>query len=310
MLLIGVVGLLSGQQGCQRSGSGDTEIGTGPFVGGNDGLSIAFVEDAPPLGGNFQGEAIDIEVDLTNNGETDVATSAAVINLIGTVTGNSFTLTQTGAVMNTGLIERIRDSSDVADSDFVDLGTATLTDANIGPSWSPNIRAQVCYPYTTDVQIDDLCIPGQRNEAGSVECEIDNAENLVDKGDVSGAPVQVTSVVESRTGDGIRVRLDIENQGNGEVIATTHACNNAVNVPTANRDLVRVSVPGFSCTFKTEETDSAGTIELRNGKGRLRCTKPVSAAGRAYLDRFSATLTYNYVEETGKTISIQNSAAF
>ena len=139
-------------------------------------MSIAFVEDAPSLSGNFQGDAIGVEVELTNNGETDIEANGASVNLIGTITGGAFTLTQSAVVKNTGLIERIRDSGDVADSDFVDLGTATLTD-NIGPSWSPNIRAQVCYPYVTEVQIDDLCIPGERNEAGSVECEIDNAEN-------------------------------------------------------------------------------------------------------------------------------------
>jgi hypothetical protein len=308
ILLLGVTILLSGQQGCQRGGSSD--VGTGPFVGGNDGLSIAFLEDAPPLSGNFQGDEIPLEVELINNGEKEIVANTAVVNLIGTINGKAFTLSKSGNQKNTALIDRIRDSSDVPDTDFVDLGTATLKDSEpIGPSWSPNIRAQVCYPYTTKVQIDDLCIPGERDEVGRVECEIDNAENLVDNGDVSGAPVQVTSVVESRTGTGIRIRLDIENQGNGEVIAVSNTCDDAVNVASGKRDLITVSVPGFECTFRGGES-SEGVIELRSNKGRLRCSKDVGGTGRAYLDRFTATLTYNYVEETGKTVLIQNKNDF
>ncbi|MAG52979.1 MAG: hypothetical protein CMH62_03385 [Nanoarchaeota archaeon] len=309
VLLIGVVFLLSGQQSCDRTG-GDTAVGEGPYVGGNDGVSIAFLDDAPPLSGNFQGDPIAIEVELTNNGETRLVANTAVVNLIGTIVGGAFTLTDTDATAsNVGLIDRVRDSGDIADSDFVVLGTATLKDSeSIGPSWSPNLRAQVCYPYETNVQIDDLCIPGARNEVGTIECEIDNSENLVDSGDVSAAPVQVTSVVETRTGTGIRVRLDIENQGNGDVISVGNTCDNAVNVPLVNRDLVTVNVPGYDCVFRGATGDT-GQVELRSNKGRLRCTKDTGGTGRAYEDRFVATLTYNYVEEASKTILIQSKTA-
>lgn len=308
VLLLAVTLMISGQQGCDRSTDG--EVGEGPYVGGNDGLEIAFLDDAPSLSGNFQGISIPLEVELTNHGETEIASGVAVVNLIGTIMGGAFTLSDTdGTVSNIALIDRIRDSGDVSDSDFVSLGTAILKDTEpIGPSWSPNVRAQVCYPYATSLQVDDLCIPGSRSETGTVECEIDSAENLIEGGDVSGAPITVSSLVEGRTGDGIRVTLDIENVGGGTVI--TNACSSAVNVPLEKRDLVTVDVPsGYNCLFSDGSSGVAGTVKLRSNKGRLRCTKAIGTSGRSYTDRFTATLTYNYVEETGKTVLIQSRTA-
>ena len=308
VLLLAVTLMISGQQGCTTGGSDN--VGEGPYVGGNDGLEIIFLNDAPPLSGNFQGDPVPLEVELINHGETEIASGVAVVNLIGTVMGGAFTLTNTaGQQSNVGLIDRIRDSADVPDSDFVNLGTATLKDSEpIGPSWSPNIRAQVCYPYSTSLQIDDLCIPGERSETGTVECEIDSAENLVDKGDVSGAPVTVTSLVEGRTGTGVRVTLDIENVGGGTVVNAP--CSDATNVALENRDSVTVAVPsGYSCLFSDGTSGTTGTVKLRSNKGRLRCTNDIGGTGRSYTDRFTATLTYNYVEETGKTVLIQSQTA-
>jgi len=305
VLLLVVTIMISGQQGCDRTGDG--EVGEGPYVGGNDGLEIAFLDDAPSLSGNFQGIAIPLEVELTNYGETEIPSGSAVVNLIGTIMGGAFTLSDTdGTVSNLGIIDKIRDSSDISDSDFVNLGTAILKDSEpIGPSWSPNVRSQVCYPYSTSLQIDDLCIPGSRSETGVVECEIDSAENLIDRGDVSGAPITVSNLVEGRTGDGIRVTLDIENTGGGTVI--TNTCDNAVNVPLENRDLVTVDVPsGYECLFSDGTSGVTGTVKLRSNKGRLRCTNQIGGTGRAYLDRLVATLTYKYVETTSKAITIEN----
>jgi hypothetical protein len=308
VLMLAVTLMISGQQGCDRTSSED--VGEGPYVGGNDGLEIAFLDDAPPLSGNFQGDSIPLELELTNHGETEIAAGVAVINLIGTVMGGAFDLSDSdGQAANVGIIDRIRDSGDVSDSDFVNLGTAILKDSEpIGPSWSPNLRAQVCYPYSTSLQVDTLCIPGARSEAGTVECEVDSAENLLEKGDVSGAPITVTSLVEGRTGTGIRVTLDIENVGGGTVVTT--ACTNSVNVPLGSRDLVTVDVPsGYSCLFSDGQSGTSGTVKLRSNKGRLRCTNAIGGNGRSYTDRFTATLTYNYVEETGKTILIQSQTA-
>ena len=309
IILLAVTLILSGQQSCTTGQN--NEAGVGPYIGGTEGLGIAFLDDAPPLSGNFQGDQIPLEVELTNNGETNVDTNVAVVNLIGVVMGGDFELTKAnGQANNIGPMERIRNAGDVPSSDFVNLGTAKLKDSKpIGPSWSPNVRAQVCYPYSTSLQIANLCIPGDRRETGTIECEIDNAENLVNKGDVSGAPVQVTSVVESRTGTGVRVRLDIENVGGGSIINLP--CSNAVNVPPIeNRDIVSVSVPdGYNCLFSDGASGTSGIVELRTNKGRLICTRDIGGTGKSYLDRFTGTLTYNYVEGISKTILIQSRTA-
>ena len=298
VILIAVL-LVSGQEGCQ---TGDKTAGEGPYVGGNDGLSVLFLEDAPPASGNFQGESIPLEVELTNNGEKEVAANSAYVKLIGAATSNSFTATKVSA-QNTVAIAAIREASDVADSDFVDMGTATLKDA-IGASWSPLIKAQLCYPYETYVQIDNLCIPGDNRETGTKECEIDSAENLVGKGDVSAAPVQVTSIVESRASEGIRITMDIANQGNGYVLDPSKTCDSVTGVVERDDYAVVVNIPGdgWTCNYKDAATK---TVELRDNSGRLRCSKPIGGTGRAYNDRFVATLSYKYVDTVSKSIVIE-----
>ncbi|MBU2639206.1 MAG: hypothetical protein KKG75_00700 [Nanoarchaeota archaeon] len=302
VVLLIVVLLVSGQEGCQTGGE---TVGTGPYVGGNDGLSIVFLEDAPPASGNFQGESIPLEVELTNNGEKEIATGSAYIKLIGAITSNSFTTTKTTAT-NTGAISAIRDASDVSDNDFVNLGTATLNDA-IGASWSPLIKAQLCYPYETNIQIDNLCVPGDNRETGTKECEIDSAKNLVAKGDVSAAPVQVTSIVESRASDGIRITMDIENQGNGYVLDPSKTCDSVTGVVDREDYVVVVNIPGdvWTCNYKDA---AAKTVELRDNSGRLRCSKSIGGTGRAYNDRFVATLSYKYVDTVSKSIVIETNS--
>ena len=307
ILILAVTLLLSGQEGCDRGGDVSTE---GPYVGGTEGLVISFLDDAPPATGNFQGEDFNLEVELTNYGEDEVVAQTAGVSLIGAITGPSFTKTlPTGAqsgqtqFSNSGAILGITDKDDVADSDFVDLGKAKLSDAS-GVSYSPLVKAQVCYPYRTFVQVDNLCIPGDNRESNP-ECSIDSAANLVDAGDVSAGPIQITSVIESRTADGIRVRLDIENKGNGIVFNQQKSCADASGVIDSDDKIVVVEVlggTGWTCNYKDA---TLKTVELRDGVGRLRCNKDIGGTGRAYIDRFIATISYKYVDTTSKSITIQ-----
>jgi hypothetical protein len=295
LILAVVIVLISGAS-CQMGGNKDTS-GAGPFIGGFDGLIATFVEDAPPSSGIFQGESFPIEVELTNVGETLVSEGDVNINLVGTITGGSFSLSGKSA-SNKGEIYSIDDLGGEGGYEVVGLGTATYTPV-LSASYSPSVVAQVCYPYKTKIQLDNLCIPSQdRNPVGNQECEIDGKVNLIGSGDNSAGPVQVTSFMESKTTTSIRVRIDINNQGSGEVTP----CGE--NVATDQRGLVQVSVPqNAACTFKEGESNS-GIVELRNGHAVLYCKRDISNQGPAYLDRFPMTLSYPYMQQITKTITI------
>jgi hypothetical protein len=305
IMLLLVVGLLSGQQGCESGG--EITDSTGPYVGGREGLVMEFLNDAPPSSGNFQGDAIPMEVELINFGGEEVKSGTAEVKLVGAIISNSFEIlpetSRTTAVKNSIDILDVTDASDIPDSDFVTLGTTKLKDS-IGVSWSPVVKTQLCYPYKTYVQISNLCIPGNTRETNS-DCEVDGADNLVNTGDVSGAPLQVTSIVESRTSAGVRIRVDIENQGNGYVLDTNKPCAGVSGVVANTDQKVKVIIEGSGVWDCNSGTDNLATVELRDGKGRLRCQKATGTTGRAYLDVLAATLSYNYVDTASKSIVIQ-----
>ena len=282
--------LISGATGCQ---TGSKESTSGPFVGGFTGLTAAFVEDAPPASGLFQGESFPIEIELTNKGETSVKAGDVKVNLVGTVTGGSFDLT-TKSASNEGEIYPIDISGGEGGYEVVSLGNAKYKPL-LSASYSPNVIAQVCYPYRTKIQLDNFCIPSDdRNPVGKGECETDSKTNLVKSGANSAGPIQVTSFTESKGVGYVKVRVDINNQGGGDVI----------NCGTNERDFVTVNLPqDVSCNFEGGK-GSSGIAKLREGHAVLNCEKKTSNQGLAYLDKFDMTLAYDYMQQITKTVTI------
>jgi len=163
-----------------------------------------------------------------------------------------------------------------------------------------DVSAAVCYPYETKVQINDLCIPSTlKRTITDDECEVDSSLNLINEGDNSGAPVQVTSLREDEGANYIRVIVDINNVGSGDVV---NECKRAITRSDLNE--VMVTMPSnFKCSNLGDS--NSGNIELRNGHATLRCTKSVENSGSAYKEPIQITLgSYSYRQELSKTITI------
>ncbi len=293
ILILAVLVVLVSGAACERGEKGvDTK---GPFVGGYDGLLISFLDDAPPSSGIFEKEAFPIEVELVNQGETAMGDGAANVKLIGAVTSDSFSRTKE-KVSNEGEIFPVEvDAPDSFDSILVSLGDATYqpSPAMVEPSYTFNVVAQVCYPYRTKVQLDNFCVPSEkRNPVGTQECEVDSKANLIETGDNSAGPVQITSFTQSRGVGYVKVRIDINNQGGGEV----------VNCGNDERDIIGINLPqGVECS---ELNGNSGDVKLRDGHAVLHCKKDIKNAGPAYLDRFPMTLVYDYMQEVTKAVTV------
>jgi len=293
LLIIFTVLLVSGQ-GCERTING----GNGVFIGGKEGVVAEFVEDAPSVTGNFQNEAFPIEIKLINKGETEIGKNSVNVYLIGALYSSAALTSSKKEGNNDDFIAAIEES--IEDSAIITMGDVKYTGTIFGENVPLDVSAAVCYPYETRVQINDFCIPSSvKRSIDEDECSIDSAQNIISNGDNSGAPVQVSSLREDSGPNYIRVTLDINNVGNGDVI---NACKRDIIRDEMNT--VKVTMPtNFKCTFKEGESN-AGSVELRTGHAALRCRRDVTNSGNAYEEPVVITLSYNYRQEVSKSITI------
>ena len=205
---------------------------------------------------------------------------------------------------NDAFIAAIEDSEQglVEDSLVVSLGTATYTGNILGDSVPLDARASVCYPYETQVQVDDFCVPStSRRATGTDDCTIITTENIIKEKDNSGAPVHVNSLREQQGPDFVRVTLDINNVGTGDVVVPG-VCKRDLLREDLNQ--VKVKMPtNFACSFREGESNE-GMIELRGGHGVLRCKRDINNPGSAFKESVGITLSYNYMQEISKTVTI------
>jgi hypothetical protein len=323
LVLVGV--MLVSAQSCAKGGGTAT---AGPFVGGTDGLTFRFLDDAPPAEDNFAGEPVGIEVEVTNLGENTVGANSAEVRLVGSVLSGLFSLysdlaattpvadKQAYVARNTAILEGIQKESDFTDTETVTVGSVKVSQLGT-PSYTVDVTAQLCYPYQTRLQVDDLCIPSEKERAqvGTPKCDIVREENIVDTGDNSGAPVQVTSVTERKQVvngvAGLALNIEISNKGGGQVVKDSIAC--ATSIETNNKDKVLVELDNnYQCTFGETKSEGVpqgkvqGYVVLRDGVGRLRCTRPAPNQGPAYTERFTVVLGYKYIQEMSKSVKIEN----
>lgn len=299
LLFLAVLIVLVSGASCQTGSNKSTSAG--PFIGGFDGLQVNFIEDAPPSSGIFEKESFPIEVELVNKGESQVGKGDAKIYLVGTLTGGSFKLEKNSAASDIELFAVEQGSAGVAeDSTIVSLGNVIYQPSPpmTGPTYAFNAKAQVCYPYRTEVQLDNYCIPSDsRTPTGTEECTIDTNANLIQSGDNSAGPVQVTSLTETKGAGYVKLRIDVNNQGTGEITP----CGDKVALD--DRDNVAVTLPqGVECSELGNS--NVGQVKLRDGHAVLRCTKNVNNPGPAYEDRFTISLAYDYMQEVVKQVTI------
>ena len=286
-------------QSCESSDKSE-----GVFLGGSQGLSVNFLDDAPPISGNYQNEAFPIDVELVNKGETEIGEGSAIVYLTGAIASSTAVSSTLSNLMtsNTEFISGVIEGEDgiVEDGIVVPLGEATYSGNILGDSIPVDVRASVCYPYETKVQINDFCVPStSRTATSGTECSINAATNLVKGKDNSGAPVHVTALREQEGPNFVRVTLDINNVGTGQVV---NICQR--EVVRDNLDNVRITLPqNYICSFRDGDSNT-GTVELRSGHAVLRCKRDINNPGSAFKEPLVLTLNYNYMQEVSKTVNI------
>lgn len=334
LVLFGAIFLLV-LAGCK---SGDTTGSslTTPFLGGDGGLEIGFLEGNPPAevtdGGTFPFQAI---VSVKNIGEHDIAASTLKASLIGflpsqfksTVTGEDFTDADLSKTLATAVTGRKKDAEgNVIEpvETFITFPTDTKNfkfSSSIQGNTVFIFRADACYLYKAKA-ISELCIlQNQIDKAPDSICNPTEPKNAFS----SGSPIKVASFRENVAGkDKVQFSFDVVHSNAGRVFdpATAANCPKDPTARRANEDKVVVTIDtglspigaggyDLNCVGMTDFAGAAtakqsGNFKMVNSKRTMTCTLDLPAARTDFKKPIDITVDFNYGQTADKEVLVKH----
>ena len=291
--------------GAQCSTTQQTNTG-GTFIGGTEGIKISFKDT---MVSEFQqSDSVPVNVVLNNKGENDLGIGDAKVKLFGVDLSN-FGLTSAGTYKGTsGLLKKVSSINPEGSEQEINFGDMKYAQQVVGNDISYTLRAKVCYPYKTNA-LSGVCMTSQAlSKVGTNICSLSGEK--VAKGDVSSAPIQITSITEETRGsDQVKFNIKIENKGDGEVYSVTSNCDGLDKdsikaLDNKNKISYNIVAPtDIKCG--SDETSRGEITLVADSKGAtsytLTCWKPVSDV---YEDKLNIQLSYIYVSQSTKAIKI------
>lgn len=272
--------------------------GTGTFLGGTQGVTLAFKSSSPVS--NFQQkDTVPVKVDLKNVGEFDLMAGEAKVKIFG-INHANFGLESAANYKGTAGI--LRGKSEF----FPEGGTQTIDFGSmkyklpISGDTPYKIWAKVCYPYETKATVN-VCMTST-NLQDQTTCSI-AGEKIIAR-DVSGAPIQITSITqELRGANQVKFNIKIENKRAGKVFLPGSDCTkleeNIENLDKKDQVIIEFTNPtDIKCG---QEDSNKATINLIGNVGTLICYKDVT---NFYEEKLNIRLNYVYISEISKDIKI------
>ncbi|HII72074.1 TPA: hypothetical protein HA265_04940 [Candidatus Woesearchaeota archaeon] len=302
--------------GCGGSGTEQTGTPGSMFVGGTEGLSVAFAPGSLPETVMDQDQSFAVSLVVQNRGDHSIENGADIKASITGIDPADFGVSAGDLEQSpdTGIRGAQKDttgatvSGETISLDFPKSGNFAHQ-KTIAGSVQYNVRADVCYKYGS-VANTKLCILedmlGTQGTEGKL-CQI-NEEKVIDK---SGAPVTVTSFRESvSSANKVAFVFKVEHVGTGKVHKLASGCL----ADFANKDKVRVKIDtgisdGLTCSGLQDGAASGSTYEgeatLLNGAREIRCTQTVNnPTDIEKLVRID--LSYDYKQYIQQTMTVQH----
>jgi len=313
IILAMVVVVLVFASGCNTGGNSTTTAS--PFLGGTNGLIIAFAPNAPPEQVYDSGQyPFDIDVKLKNAGETKVNKEDVRVKISGIYYGD-FNKSQADLIkspdddleattkLSSGETREGTESHVV----FSDL----LYTGNLSGDMPLTIRADVCYKYQTLANAK-ICVRQNMLDTTSEGVCTVSGDKVVYS---SRAPVQVVSFSEQSSGKNkLYFTFNVRHDGNGRIYAKGTMCN---NTNFANKDKVWVTVStGLSnlrCTGLSGGTDTSGYVKLYAGQTEGTGQTPVTCTQQVdtqtdYEKNVDITLDYDYEDDNSVDFVVKKSS--
>ena len=305
-ILLTVV-FLTSCEGLNPNKSG-TDTG-GAFIGGKQGIQVAFAEDEPPkkVLDNNQQEFF-VTLLLKNQGEFTVPEGGLIASLSG-VSKKSFGLT-TLNIKNTFPIagaQKDIGGSTPGGEELLEFGEAKYTN-DIPADFQTNLRADICYDYQTKA-IANLCLKKDvlRKDIDDV-CAVKVA-NL--KAQNSGGPFQVISMRQNTVGKNrIKLNFKVKNIGNGAIYEPKTFTNICAGQE-ANKDRVKITLTSPENNFKLECSQfggkNEGIIRLVNGEKDISCTIDTTTLQEVtFQDLLIVEMDYMYRNAVVTQLTVEN----
>ena len=279
----------------------------GAYIGGKTGLSISFLEKAPPdeVYDNNQDE-FDIGLRLENQGEYTVPPNKVIASLSG-IRAEDFSISNLNNILSTSIESKtVRAGTEVRGSEEELVFEAAKYKHDLKADFTADIIVHTCYDYKT-YAVTSACLKKDLLEREVVDtCEVtNNALNY----DSSSAPIQISNAAQIPRGkNSIKLTFDISNDGTGEVYlpnAFTNTCYGKED----SRDQVKVKVDSpagkLSIKCKTLSDSSEGTVKLIDGKRTVDCTIDTgSVQDVSFENPVLIEVSYFYREYVSKKITV------
>lgn len=292
--------------GCAPNDSSPTKSST--FVGGSEGITIEFLQNAPPSE-VFDNNTFpfDVSVKLENEGEFDVPKEKVKVKLVG-IDPRAFN--NPPAVLQP---DEDLEGTQIDPNGRVIPGTVTyVTFPNLSftgnlPGNTPFIiRTDLCYNYGTKAQAK-FCIREDLQSIRESVCEVTGSKPIVS----SGSPVQIENFEQNPAGKRkIEFSFDIQHRNTGLISKKDTNCDE--DRSKRNRVFVKVDTddltPGLSCSGFEGGGGTEGFVHLFNGASRnIRCTQDVSNTTGDFEKLVNIELNFDYEDFTATNLLVKDS---
>lgn len=296
--------------GCTGTGKEEPTAGKA-FIGGTNGIGIAFVDTEPPAEVLDDGQqTFRITLLLTNSGEYTIPSGNILASLSG-ISKEAFNLNSLNVRSNFDLERARKDRTQVTPGAIEELsfGDAKYL-PNLPADFFTELRADVCYDYKTEA-ITGVCLKKnllQRNPDDN--CAVDNQAVKVEN---SGGPIQIANVRQRPiSGNKLSVTFDVTNSGAGKVYKPgtfTDVCTS--NDMNENVVVVELSSPTgkYPINCRRFTNTNSGEAKLVNNVKSVTCEIDTSGLQEAtFEDLLLISTKYVYRQAVGVPITIRNSA--
>jgi len=262
---------------------------------GFGGLSLNFVDDAPPLNVIIN-QKFPIYADVVNLGEANVNPATAKFYLLGV--GKNIENVQT-SLSNKNFLDK--DASERIS--FADSAVSTL---ELSSPFTAALFLASCYKYGGKAQAD-ICIAGSN---ASKVCSISGDKAASN----TAEPLQVSALTEELVGGKLQISFTIVNKGKGEVYLPGSDCdklilpekkdinealkNGKVQISVRTKEDLKCKLQSLAAPYS-----SVDSLEGSTTLGKVTCEKNVIGESD-HKAPVQIVLDYVYVESSSQNIII------
>jgi len=251
----------------------EDDLVTGPFVGGTNGLTIGFGDNAPPdKVFDNNDEDFDIIIELENVGEFDILENKIIATLSG-IDVRDFGIASASKSLDRRLEGKSEFRNEVVqgDKDEIIFEEAKYK-FDLDADWQTTVRADICYEYQTRATTK-ACLKRKATDRESDDvCQINNQDVKIDN---SGAPVQIEEVSSRSSGSNeVLISFVVRNTASGLVHPPGTFTNKCVKEED-EEDRLKLEVFSGSGRYNPKCSQlgdrNTGDLKLTNSQKIVRC---------------------------------------